>query len=654
MQIQQYLQCTKEHITQERLFSKITCSPEIAAKILGCSLKIVDRNLSSFELHFVNGATTDSLQLLSPIFALWRQSGKTAENASQKAQDIDLFQHILVPFLDLLQKCRLQANCFHLLLYDELKSSVKQCLIEPLLRAFKVQTSSSSTEKVDFELQSAELLAPLNEYITSSILISEEKSCSNLALVSLFLDTVLESLELKSPQDGLNEGPWLRLLSAQILRYLHQATPSDAAPLADVAQVVKSMMRSFGSYNLSFDAPSLKHVFTHYFRPDLAADYSPDWEVMSMCLEIEPKLLYSTRMMHHVNTESAGASSNTILGAICAVLRALNPSAHRQGTYSEYTNSLLANFKMFTHSAVLPVLETFTKSRKLDEFLDLWEEQLRLTKDISPLTRDAQYRTIWENEDIKTRVSSILSTQLSVDQTTRRVMILLEDIQNTLSAGRTVSCDRSGWRGSLLLLECLLSGLRYSDKSHELFQICFSELSTIAMASPTTPNLPTWRIWSILSLITRHLAKIPGGQDSLVFDMHFKDLCTELATDHDLVYLARNPEDLYCEFYQEQFETFKFLVNWNKPARTSRRIFFNWNDPPPFLKGLSDSLRRSKDRVVELYASYGHPEQQDELVSCRPLTEVYGENLALECAEWLIIDDLEMKYIVSYPFEITN
>ena len=645
-------QFSKDHITQERLLSKINCSPEVAAKALGCSLKIVYHNFSSFQAQFADDVTTDRLELLQPIFTLWQQSFKAADNAKQKIDDVALFQHILLPLLNLLQECRLQTNLFSSLLNTELKSYVRQYLTEPLLRALKPQSSSNIAENSSPELHSIELLTPLKEYITSSILLSGKKSHPDPELISIFLDAILETLDLNSPQDRINEGPWLRLLSAQLLRYFDQAMARDEAPPANMRQTVKCMMRSLGSYNLSFDAPTVKHVFSLYFCPELVVNGNPDWEMMRMCLEIDPKLLNSVRTTQHTNTEIPKTSSNTVLDAILASLQHLTPPMRGQAADVDHTRSSLVNFHEIIYATVIPVLEAFLTIGKLDEFFSLWEEQLRLTKDSPTLTRDPAYRTIWDNEMILTHLRPVLDTKLTAFQIAERVETLLEDIKTTPSTDHAANGGRSGWRGSLLLLQCLLSGSQQLDTlmdiySRGIFHLCFEKLSSIIVANLATPDILRWRVWSILTMITQHLTQIPGGRDTLKLGLPFQDHCVNLAAHHDLVDLAWDPSNLYCESYHEKLEIFKYLVKWTKTAASTQQAFFSWDNPPPFLKRLSDSLLRLERLFVDLYGLYGELERQHDLLSRQSLTEVNDATLTLDCAEWFILDDLAMKYMVS-------
>ena len=644
----------EDEATQLRYFSRVKCSNETAAKVLGCSLSIIYDEFSSFQdWGSVDGAKS-SINPVQPIFFLWRHSSSLADGANQRASNAALFNHILIPSLRLLQHCQSQNDCFTSSLIIDLIPFVKSNLMIPLRAAFRQREKSSGAAQYEQDIYIAELLAPLRSLVVQTIqsVLKKQQTHVNLDLVKSLFCAALDSVTLTSSKDRRVEGPWLRLLFSTLVHYLGLLPPigKDEELLSYVLGVLKEMIRLAQLRNVPLDIIGLKQILDDNFDLHEITDRSPDWDLMHICLAAQPDLLFSALTGQAANVSALGHPSESLLSALS-----------RFGQ-DKIRSTLLAELNKDIDNEVVPVLRAFLHKKQLNELLKHWQEQLLSTRYLPALARDALNCTIWDNEKILTTISKEIDHTLTKTQVIEWFRVLLEDFSQSSIAAEGLDKSRPAqWRSNFLLLDCFLSGLKSEDVIAELqtnrsFQKIFDTLSSLLTITPAIPDIPRWRIWRILTRTMVHLAKIPGARNSLTLHQPFKDLCAELAADYNLVYDVQGARAWSGE-YQERFQVFEYLVIWDFATTRPQRTHFSTLAPSPFLQGLSDSLAQRAETCVELCKMWGNYNGQIDYMKTRSGRKD-SDILALECVTWLVsnvtwlsINGYQVEYAI-YPISV--
>ena len=435
----------------------------------------------------------------------------------------------MLPILQLLDTCRQPPTpteelaevirCLEGLLIDHVVLPLRSSFLD-LKPANELENEVSFTF---FSDRMVSLMRPFFPQLESPFLRADWKTDKHLALsmLSLLFDVAIRCRPRGTPKLRRLENPWLEELFINLAKCAQTLFPSYSSFRAQKNHIrlLKWMLRKAVDYHVQLSLSTLKGLLDQAsglfhdvdgnhteIRVDVD-DYQVEWGIVSLCILNDSNCFVVPSSSASDNETYAYRPPNKYLSAL---LR----SVTYEICYGSSEEDKDYDFKL--QYVIQPLCNAFIDARDLPGFLEHWREQLSTCQqrrgfqgkniDLVP--------SIWEDERLLLYVAQSVESSLTVGQIDRVLSIATRDLVSSIP---NVLSDKSTSLASLLILDCVFSGLHKDQTLVKLESTALSVFTLLGVLVSRPSNISSfhgWRLWRIKATVT---VRWPSLCDSSLF-----------------------------------------------------------------------------------------------------------------------------------------
>ena len=466
------------------------------------------------------------------------------------------------------------------------KLELEDLITEFVIHPFRIACKHRSD--VEQDTPSHDLLLSLKTSVAEEIsgLDAESKPASALESISLLYELAIRRARQETAKERITENVWLLklfvALTQEILSY--EAKP-DRIIGKPRTETIKRFLQISIYQNMDLSVEILHLIVSRLSGLLNEKDIRLDWEMVGLCLEINPGFVLHHPHKNTKMEEPYGETLNSIFKRIsedCLLLAINNLSRDR----------------MRLLNVVKHLVYGFINFRDLLGFTKLWREQLVSTfADLSIHFVPGQIldleAIIWQDDILLHTVSNKLEATLVATQICKALDEAFQSLVTSIKSEPLGKVD-----ADLVIVDSLLDGIRSNDSlsactatASQLYEV----ISALVIGNPPqqerTDRVPLeipvnlrWRLWRILATIENRfqatvISRNRESHKSLMY--HVEQLMQRLAHETD----SRNfSHDLYAFNFviaspldtKEGYESNQLDNSLNRQTRAAVRCVCKW------------------------------------------------------------------------------
>ena len=359
-----------------------------------------------------------------------------------------------------------------------------------------------SESEAKSSLSAESLLSPLGELPNTRFEELSLPKYTDLAIptISLLYSVAIESLPRVTPKQRSLEDSWLRYLFHQLEQCASRFCTQLKSSLHSKTYIstLNWMLSKAVDHKVRLGDSRFEPLINQIMSisdEDFDAPGTPiHWTFMSLSLKTDPNIFTSVNKNVDGNSDLA---PNTHFASL--VSRVTNTGWKK----SSYNN---VNYNAKLSTILLPLAQAFANARDLMTFISHWQEQLTICQQRRHRMRSSApesylVKIVWEDEKLLLFVGNLIESSL----TTGQINSMFEKVHANLTPSSSItSNDYSGSVGSLIILDCIVSGLSKESILNQLVETARSVyFSVVKIVSSTSiwPIEHTWRWWRILATL---------------------------------------------------------------------------------------------------------------------------------------------------------
>lgn len=449
------------------------------------------------------------------------------------------------------------------MLIDHVVMPFRSSLLDPG-PATELGREVSSTS---FDEQMVSLLRHFLPQLESPFIRADWKTDKHLALstISLLFDVAIRCRPQNTPKLRRLENSWLEQLFIKLAKCAETLFPpfSSVRAQKDHIRVIKWMLRKAVDHQVQLSLSTIKGLLDQasgLFRSsgdshtettvDVEDDNRIEWDLVSLCILNDSNTFVVPSSLRSDNKTYAYRPPNKYLSVL---LRKITDEM----CYESLEEDKDYDFKLL--HVIQPLCSAFADARDLTGFLEHWREQLNIVQERRKSQREYSdlVPSIWEDERLLMHVAQSVESSLTAGQIDRVLSTAAGDLAPSIP---NILSDKSMSLASLMILDCICTGLLKGETMVELESIALSVFSQLGVlvARPSNISSPHgWRVWRIMGTIMNRWSSL---RDSSVGKRKAHPaicMASELISRISSELTLRNNVDLTEELY-----AFRFMLNF--------------------------------------------------------------------------------------------
>ena len=358
----------------------------------------------------------------------------------------------------------------------------------------------------------ASLLRGSLPHLESPVSRADWKTDKHLALstIALLFDIAIRCRPRNTPKLRRIENPWLEQLFIKLAKCAETLFPP-ASPVRaqkDYIRVIKWMLRKAVDHQVRLSLSTIKALLDRasgLFRNlsdvhtkdgvDVEHDNQIEWGLIRLCILNDPDAFV-------VPSSSASDNETYAYRPPNKYLSALFRNITDEMCYESLEEDKDYDFKVL--HVIEPLCNAFIGARDLTGFLEHWREQLSIVQERQQ-SRGNYFDlvpSIWEEEKLLLYVAQSVESSLTAGQISHVLSTVAHDLAPSIP---NVLSDRSMSLASLIILDCVTSGLSKDETIFKLESLALSIFSLLGVLTSTLSYMSSphnWRVWRIQATIT--------------------------------------------------------------------------------------------------------------------------------------------------------
>ena len=472
-----------------------------------------------------------------------------------------------------------------------------------------------------------------------------------ITMLSTLFKTAINCCQRNTVPQRRAEGLWLQELFSQLLKCA--ATPLPHASLQQIqkshARLARWLLRHSLNHGLRLSSSELEPLLDHDSGLFAKEDSYMDWELISLCLQVEASLFTSPTLPANCHESYGYRAPNKYLTSLLSKLT-------KQG--SGLTSEHFSNYQSILSEVVLPLASAFAIARDLSGFVGHWREQLdNVEKQQNEVLSSHSYpQHLWEDDRLIKHVAGLISVHLTADQI-NQILHMTEGHLAICGADSDPTAPKaSKFLASLVTINAVIIGIVHEDQIISLERTALSIYSIVqCLFDSISPMKPIyrWRLWRILATISdqwKHEYKWwDSRQSSFSLISRATSLITQVPTWNVSIAELEAREVLHA---------FRFLLGFTEAEDHYRRDIQSFSS--------REKIRHAVDVLVSVMEPFisriagdhfetvkAHPAAANESPS--PSHIICVEVLYLKCMNYLVNHPAILELVFTLPrFESPN
>ncbi|KAL8966531.1 MAG: hypothetical protein Q9183_003333, partial [Haloplaca sp. 2 TL-2023] len=513
-QLQTLCQNQSYGYAREHLKMAMETHRDQAASLLGESIAIIHRILPNLASPNISQGDTFAKNVM-PWIRLWK-----SRSSSDTGTAVDLLfaNRCFVPVLKLLTTLESFTTVSPVL--NEVQHMLEDVLLLHVIVPVRVsfENRRRSRDAQDKEAAGAgidEILTPLEDLTSSSNSLSHQTEKYSQCIAGLF-HMVIKHTPLATAKQRTAEKSWLQYMFDHITRHAVILTDLPIAHHSSEypVEALKMMLKMLSEKGMQLEKPTLRKILTEISNMFDGRPGEVEWELISLCLRMDPDVFVVPEAPDGSNTGSTKGSPNEFLVALAATLSDL---ARRPPRVSQYMME-----EMVEH-VIVPLVNGFADARNLSGFVNHWRfwllrHHLRNQNSEKQSSANPQATSnVWEDERVLQEVAKLIEARM----TAKQVDAMLLEANSALAtdfAGSSLEHRISALVAELVILDCILHACSTDDicaKVSETSTKIYSALVSMLLSWQAYP-VPKWRIYRCMTVLKRRwIAEIDEESDMM-------------------------------------------------------------------------------------------------------------------------------------------
>ena len=433
----------------------------------------------------------------------------------------------MLPVLRLLDTCRQHSapreemaeliGCLEKLLIDHVVLPLRSSFLDP-------GPATELGKEVPFTSFSDRMVSLLRQFLPQlerPFLRTFFKTDKHLALsiISLLFDIAITCRPRNSPKLRRLENSWLEQLFIKLAKCAETLFPpiSSVRTQKDHTRVIKWMLRKAVDHQVQLSLSTINALLDQAsslfqetgdshtkFRVEFKDDSQVEWGLVSLCILNDSNTFVIPSSSVSDNETYAYRPPNKYLYAL---LRNITDEM----CYESLEEDKDYDFKLL--HVIEPLCNAFAGARDLSGFLEHWREQLSIVQERqkSQGNHIDLVPSIWEDERLVLYAAQSVESSLTVGQVDRILSTAARDLAPAIP---NVLSDNSMSLASLIILDCVCTGLLNEEILAKLESIALSMFSLLGVLISRPPSLSShhgWRVWKIMATITDRWSLLHGS-----------------------------------------------------------------------------------------------------------------------------------------------
>lgn len=433
----------------------------------------------------------------------------------------------MLPILQLLDTCRQRPAPREEL--AEVIRSLEELLINhmvlPLRSSFVDLEPAAELEKevsfTSFSDRMVSLLKGFFPQLETPFLRADWKTDKHIALsmMSLLFEIAIECRPRNTPKLRRLETPWLEQLFIKLAKCAETLFPpvSSVRAQTDHVRLIKWMLRKAVDHQVQLSLATVEAILDrasglfrsfgdrHSETPiNIEDDSQIEWGLVRLCILNDPNTFVIPSSSSSDNETYAYRPPNKYLSAL---LRKITDEM----CYESLDEDEDYDFKLL--HVIRPLCNAFIGARDFTGFLEHWREQLSIVQERQESHRNLLdlVPSIWEDERLLLYVAQSVESSLAAGQIDRVLSKAAYDLAPSIP---NVLSDNSMSLASLIILDCVCTGLHKDETLVKLDSIALSVFSLLGILASRPSNISSphsWRVWRIKATITDRWSSLRGS-----------------------------------------------------------------------------------------------------------------------------------------------